>query len=115
MWAIAIIIVIIIIVIWMARKKSAAAEHATASQQGKTRKREHYAGGNAYDQLHSGTSSNTLSRRHGMRDAGEYAEEFSTQSCVGTFDCLKQNFSSIPDVGRGTMWTGYQYRSVLPG
>ena len=58
------------------------------------------------DRVYDGTFSNTLARRAGMADAG-HVEAFSTKSCVGTFDCMRDNFTSVKDVATGTNWSGY--------
>lgn len=67
------------------------------------------------------TFSNTLQRRMGMGSAGGSAdgsvktpvENFGTNSTVGTFDSLRQNFSS-GDVAANTMMAGFQRPLVLP-
>ncbi len=41
-------------------------------------------------------------------------ETFKTNSCVGTFDCIGENFNTKGDVAAGTMFSGYQYRTALP-
>ncbi len=65
------------------------------------------------------TFSNTLQRRLGMSAAGDSSpnqphENFHASSCVGTFDCTNETFTSNGDIAEHTMWGGYQNRSVLP-
>jgi hypothetical protein len=57
--------------------------------------------------------SNTLSRRLGMEAAG--GEKFHSNNCVGSFDCMSENFITEADIAAGTMMGGYQNRAVLPG
>ncbi len=43
------------------------------------------------------------------------AEGYRTNSCIGTFDCMGENFTSTGDIAANTMMRGFQYRSTLPG
>ncbi len=61
------------------------------------------------------TFSNTLQRRFGMDSAGASGKEpFGTQSCIGTFDCMKENYRSSGDIAANTMMAGFQNASTLP-
>jgi hypothetical protein len=66
------------------------------------------------------TFSNTIQRRLGMESAGaSSSESFGTKSRVGTFDGVYgdmtgETFRSQNDVAAGTMFSGYQYSSILP-
>ncbi len=43
------------------------------------------------------------------------SESYKTNSFVGSFDSMKENYNTRRDVAAGTMMSGYQYRSTLPG
>ncbi len=42
-------------------------------------------------------------------------EQYTTNSCIGTFDCMNEDFTAAGDIAAHTMWQGYQYRTTLPG
>lgn len=41
-------------------------------------------------------------------------EPYRANSCIGTFDCIGEDFTASGDIAANTMWSGYQYRTALP-
>jgi hypothetical protein len=51
---------------------------------------------------------------HSRVAASPAAESYIANNCVGTFDCLGEDFTANGDIAANTMWSGYQYRTELP-